>query len=87
MYLARLAPGRPPVVTQVTDDEGYLRAGKIILRARRPWARKTKDGAGSTESIQGRGDCQCEGRDVAGGAGATRAEAEIPAGAYRVRQP
>lgn len=45
MYLARLAPGRPPVVTQVADDEGYLRAGKIILRARRPWARKTKDGA------------------------------------------
>lgn len=45
MYLARLTPGLDPVVTPVADDEGYLHSGKIVLRARKPWARKTRTGA------------------------------------------
>lgn len=45
MYLARLTPGRDPVVTHVADDEGYLCGKTILMRARRPWARLTSTGS------------------------------------------
>lgn len=52
MYLARLTPGRDPIVTEVDDNEGYQCGGRIILRPRRPWARKTKDGAAALSQTE-----------------------------------
>jgi len=49
MYLARLINGNDPIVTWVDDEVGDVTRDhgveRIVMRPRRAWARKTKDGA------------------------------------------